>query len=162
MRLRLQLLRCRLLLLQSVAFQAPRTCRVGKFLALLFVATTPRLMLLGSSCMRTASCGGRTGGVLLKACFIVQCHATHPSVLRIRRAFPHTRTRRDRCSSIWDDAEFRLTFALLFYRIALFHCRAAHVRILNVLLRGMARALQIDIGQQSPPPSQQSIASHVQ
>ncbi len=53
---------------------------------------------------------------------------------------------RDRCSAIWDDAEFRLTFALLFYRVALFHSRPAHVRIMNVLLRGMARALQIDIG----------------
>ena len=58
---------------------------------------------------------------------------------------------RDRCSSIWDDAEFRLTFALLFYRVALFHSRSAHVRIMNVLLRGMARALQIDIG--APPLS---------
>jgi hypothetical protein len=56
---------------------------------------------------------------------------------------------RDRCSSIWDDAEFRLTFALLFYHVALFHSRPAHVRIMNVLLRGMARALQIDIG--APP-----------
>ncbi len=52
---------------------------------------------------------------------------------------------RDRCSSIWDDAEFRLTFALLFYRATLFHSRPAHVRIMNVMLRGMARALQIDI-----------------
>ena len=59
---------------------------------------------------------------------------------------------RDRCSSVWDDAEFRLTFALLFYRTALFHCRSAHVRILNVLLRGMARALQIDIGTSTPRP----------
>ena len=42
-----------------------------------------------------------------------------------------------------------MTFALLFYRVALFHSRSAHVRIMNVLLRGMARALQIDIG--APP-----------
>ena len=42
-----------------------------------------------------------------------------------------------------------MTFALLFYRVALFHGRPAHVRIMNVLLRGMARALQIDIG--APP-----------
>ena len=57
-----------------------------------------------------------------------------------------TASPRDRCSPVWDDAEFRLTFALLFYRVALFHSRSTHIRILNVLLRGMARALQIDIG----------------
>jgi hypothetical protein len=114
------------------------TCPVGKFSALQFAGTTHRLILPGNSCKQRASC--------LERSQIVQHAVPKPGPFCL-----FTRVCRDRCSSIWDDAEFRLTFALLFYRIALFHSRSDHVRIMNVLLRGMVRALQIDIG--PPPPS---------
>ena len=123
-------------LLQSVALQMSLTCPVGKFSALQYAGTTHRLILPGNSCKQRASC--------LERSQIVQHAVPKPGPFCL-----FTRVCRDRCSSIWDDAEFRLTFALLFYRIALFHSRSDHVRIMNVLLRGMVRALQIDIG---PPP----------